>query len=173
MSDRPQYPSYPGDDGKPQPDPGQQPPAYGQEPAAPGYGQAPPPPGYGQAPPPPGYGQAPPPPGYGQAPPPPGFGQAPPPPGYGYPQQPYRPTPTKAVLGLVLGIVSILFCYLGALIGPAAIIVSVMAGKEIDAQPPGALSGRGMATAGMVTGIIGTVLWGAVVALTIIGLSVE
>ncbi|MFF5576427.1 TerD family protein [Streptomyces luteogriseus] len=69
----------------PYPQPGQQPPQYGQVPGQ----TAPPPPGYAQpqapqAPqvpaPPPGYGQATPPPGYGQQPPP--FGQAP----YGAPQ---------------------------------------------------------------------------------------
>ncbi|MEU9630844.1 TerD family protein [Streptomyces luteogriseus] len=78
----------------PYPQPGQQPPQYGQVPGQtapppPGYAQpqapqAPqvpaPPPGYGQPTPPPGYGQATPPPGYGQQPPP--FGQAP----YGAPQ---------------------------------------------------------------------------------------
>ena len=162
MSDRPQYPRYPGDDEPTSPASPSWPPVYGQAPPAPGYGQAPPPPGYGQAPPPPGYGQAPPPPGYGQA---------PPPPGYGYPQQ--QPSSSgKAVWGLVLGIISIVFCYLGMLIGPAAIIVSVLARKDIDAQPPGAVSGRGMATAGLVTGIIGTVGWGAVTVLLVIGLAV-
>lgn len=171
MSDRPQYPSYPGDEGQPpaagqqpgQSPPEQQPPAYGQVPP-PGYGQTPP--AYGQAPP-PGYGQVPP--GYGQ-PPQPGFGHVPP--GYGQPPAPYVPSSTKAVFSLVLGIVSILFCYLGALLGPAAIILSVLAGREID-ERPGALAGKGMATAGLVTGIIGTVIWGLVGVLTIIGLSVE
>lgn len=156
MSDGPQYPSYPGDDDGPRPEP--TPP--------PGWGQAPPPPSYGQAPPPPSYGQAPP--GYGQA--PPGYGQVPP--GY-FPPHHQPPSSTKAVWGLVLGIVSILFCYLGVLIGPAAIIVSVMAGREIDARPPGAMSGKGMATAGLVTGIIGTVVWGAIMALTIVGAVID
>lgn len=171
MSDRPQYPSYPGDD---QPKPPEFPagqPVYGQEPASagpppppqPAYGQVPP--GYGQVP--PGYGQVPP--GYGQVPPPPpGYG---PPPGFGY-ARPQSGSSAKAVWGLVLGIISIAFCYVGVLIGPAAIIVSVLARKDIDARPPGAVSGRGMATAGLVTGIIGTVLWGAVIVLLVIGLTV-
>jgi len=147
VSDHPQYPSYPGDDDlTPPAGPGREPPVYGQQPPSAGSGQAPPP-GYGQAPP-PGYGQA----------PPPGYGQAP---GFGYPQQPHVPTSTKAVLGLVFGILSILFCYLGVLIGPAAIVVSVLARKEIDARP-GAWTGKGMATAGLVTGIIGTIIWGSV-----------
>lgn len=164
MSDGPQYPSYPGEE----PSPGATPPGYGQAPPPPGYGQAPPPPGYGQAPPPPGYGQVPP--AYGQV-PPPGYGQVPP--GYGYGYQGPPKTNGKAVAGLVLGIVSILFCYLGVLIGPVAIILSVMAGKEITAQPPGTAGGKGMATAGLVTGIIGTVIWGAVVALVVVGVLAE
>lgn len=150
MTDRPQYPSYPADDSS-----GTTPPA------APGYGQAPPPPGYGQAPPPPGYGQVPP--GHGQL--PPGFG-------YGY-APPQAPTNGKAVAAMVLGIVSIVFCYLGVLIGPAAIVVSVLASRELGAQPPGAVPGKGMATAGLVTGIIGTVIWGAIITLIIIGVTVE
>jgi hypothetical protein len=175
MSDQPRYPSYPGDEpgqGDPGPVPG---PESGQAPP-PGYGQVPPP-GYGQAPP-PGYGQVPPP-GYGQA--PPVYGQTPehgfaPPPGYGYsyPQQGYgyqqRPaTSTKAVLGLVFGIISILFCYVGLIIGPVAIVLSVMARNEIDEAPPGTVEGRGMAIAGLVTGIVGTLIWAAIIALTVVG----
>jgi hypothetical protein len=152
VTDRPQYPSYPGDDDapaapagtEPLPGYGQMPPAYGQ-PAIPGHGQAPPP-AYGQVPP-PGYG-------------------------YGYPP-PQASTNGKAVAGLVLGIVSIVFCYLGVLIGVAGIILSVMAGREINSQPPGAVPGKGMATAGLVTSIIGTVIWGAVVVLMIIGFSLD
>lgn len=167
MSDQPQYPRYPGDDPEP------------SEPSAgptQGHGQAPPPPAYGQVPP-PSYGQAPPP-SYGQT-PEHGFGPPPQQPGYGYPQQGYgypqqgygyQPRPqssTKAVLGLVFGIVSILFCYVGLLIGPAAIVLSVMARKEIDEAPHGAIEGRGMAIAGLATGIIGTVIWAAVIALIV------
>ena len=160
MSDRPQYPSYPGDDDAP--------PAQPTPDATLGYGQ--PPPSFGQ-PPPPRFGQPPP---FGQQ-PPPGYGQPPPygqqPPGYGY-----RPPPVtngKAVASMILGIVSIIFCYLGLLIGPVAIVLSVLASKDIAAQPPGVAGGKGMATAGLVTGIIGTVIWGAVVALLVIGLNLE
>ena len=74
---------------------------------------------------------------------------------------------------MILGIVSIVFCYLGLLIGPVAIVLSVLASKDIAAQPPGVAGGKGMATAGLVTGIIGTVIWGAVVALLVIGLNLE
>jgi hypothetical protein len=109
-------------------------------------------------------------PGHGQA-PPPGYGYAPPP-GYGYPP-PHRPTSGKAITGMVLGIVSIFFCYLGVLIGPAAIIVSVLASRDIKAQPPGAVSGKGMATAGLVTGIVGTLIWAAIIALIVVAALVE
>ena len=54
-----------------------------------------------------------------------------------------------------------------ALIGPAAIVLSVMARKEIDEAPHGAIEGRGMAIAGLATGIIGTVIWAAVIALIV------
>jgi len=178
MNDQPRYPSYPGDEsGSSDPGPVSGP---GPDQAPPGYGQAPPP-GYGQAPP-PGYGQVPPS-GYGQV--PPVYGQTPehgfgPPPAYGYPQQGYgypqqgygyQPrgaTSTKAVLGLVFGIISILFCYVGLVIGPVAILLSVMARNEIDDAPHGAVEGRGMAIAGLVTGIIGTVIWGGFTALLVI-----
>ncbi|MET0822639.1 MAG: DUF4190 domain-containing protein [Aeromicrobium sp.] len=110
--------------------------------------------------------------------PPPVYGQTPehgfgPPPSYGYPQQGYGYQPrgvtsTKAVLGLVFGIISILFCYVGLVIGPVAIVLSVMARNEIDEAPPGAVEGRGMAIAGLVTGILGTLIWGAVIALIVI-----
>lgn len=178
MSDHPQYPTYPGDDGsKPsQPAPDQQPPGYGQAPPQQGFGQVPP--GYGQVPPqqglgpPPGYGQQ----GYGHV--PPGYG---PPPGYGYPYAPVPATSTKAVVSLVLGIVSIVFCYLGVLIGPAAIVLAVIAKREIGEASPGPYvapgqptptpSGSGMATAGLVTGIVGTVIWGALDVLTIIAVA--
>lgn len=161
MSDRPQYPSYPGDDSEP---------SRAQDDPPPSYGQAPPPPAYGQAP--PAYGQPQPgfpPPGQPQPGfPPPAYAQ--PQQGYGYPQRPQ--TSTKAVLALVFGIVSIFFCYVGVLIGPVAIVLAVLARKEIDAAPRGSVEGSGMAIAGLVTGILGTVVWGAVIALLVVGLSV-
>lgn len=167
MAERPQYPEYPGD--------GQdEPPAYGQAPTPPpNFEKGPPPPGYGQIPP-PSYGQAPPP-GYGQI-PPPSYGQVPPPgysyppPGYGYP----RPrTEGMAVASMVLGITSIFFCYLGVLIGPVAIGLSIAGRRSINAEPPGAVTGKGMATAGLVTGIIGTLIWAAVIAAVVISVQNE
>lgn len=146
----PQYPSYPGSDEPQGPESGQQPPP------PPGYGQAPQgPPAYGQ----PAYGQ----PAYG----PPAHGQ----PAYGQPaygQQPYGygypPAPQasgKATAAMIVGIVSIVFCYLGVLIGPVAIVLAVQAKKDIK-RSNGTRTGDGMATAGLITGIVGTVVWLAI-----------
>jgi hypothetical protein len=155
MPDRPEYPSYPSGDGSDE----QAPPAYGQAP--PQHGQQPPQgqpawgqPQYGQ----PQYGQ----PQYGQ----PQYGQP-----YGYAPRPPVPTNGKAIAALVLGIVSIFFCYLGLLIGPAAIVLGILAGNELKARP-GVQAGEGLARAGLITGIVGTVIWGLVTVLMIIGLTV-
>lgn len=85
--------------------------------------------------------------------PPPGYGA--PPPGYGAPKN-----DTKAVLALVLGISSVLLgwcCFLFGAAGVAAIILGRMSEREIAAHP-GTLTGAGMAKAGFILGIIGTVL---------------
>ena len=132
--------------------PGQQPPAYGQNPYGaageqpPTYGQQP----YGQQP---SYGQQP----YGQQP----YGQAP------YGQQPYgygyagpAPTPGSATAALVVGIISlVLGCAwgIGLLGSPVAWYLGAKAKREIDASN-GQLGGRGLAVAGFVLGIVGTVL---------------
>ena len=87
-------------------------------------------------------------------PPPPGAG------GYGYVQQ---QTNKKAIWALVLGILSLVCC--GLFAGIPAIILGNMAKSEIDASG-GLQSGRGMAVAGFVLGIIG-VVW------TIVALIVE
>jgi hypothetical protein len=148
--------------------PAEQPPAYGQPPypqppygqpqyGQPQYGQ----PQYGQ----PQYGQ----PQYGQ----PQYGQ----PQYGYPQQPgylqpftsYAvPNHTKATTALVLGLISLVggfMCLVPVLVSPFAWVTGHKARKEIRAAN-GQLGGEGMATAGMVLGIIGTVL----LALVVIGI---
>ncbi|KRC63481.1 hypothetical protein ASE12_01115 [Aeromicrobium sp. Root236] len=145
----PQYPGYPGPDESQPQQPGEQPPpppGYGQAPPA--YGQQPPPPpGYGQQPSgQPAYGQQ----AYGQ----PAYGQQP----YGYGYAPPPRTNQKAMWGMIVGIVSIVFCYVGVLIGPAGIILSVMGRKDIK-RSNGAETGDGMAIAGLITSIAGTVLW--------------
>lgn len=109
------------------------------------------------------YAQPTPPHGYGQA--PYGYGQAPY--GYGYPQpyQPYGPQSSqKALWSMILGIGSIvgatvLFCFyvLGIGLGIPAIILGILARKEINASG-GGVTGSGQATAGLVTGIIGIIL---------------
>jgi hypothetical protein len=98
-----------------------------QPPSAP----PPPPPEYG------GYG------GYG--------GQDP----YGQPYQPGGQTSTKAIVALVLGIVSFFVC--GLILSIPAIIIAQSARREIDASG-GRICGRGMATAGFVLGIINVVI---------------
>ena len=59
---------------------------------------------------------------------------------------------------MIVGIVSIVFCYVGVFIGPVAIVLAVLGKKDIK-KSNGAETGEGMATAGLVTGIIGTVVW--------------
>jgi hypothetical protein len=134
--------------------PGQQP--YGQPTYQPTYGQ----PAYGQ----PSYGY--PPPG-GQS------GQ----PGSPYP--PYaafsapRPDHPQANLSLILGIVGIIggfMCGIGFVLSPFAWALGRNAGKEIQASQ-GRLGGEGSAKAGMITGIVGTVLLGIGV-LLLIGVAV-
>jgi hypothetical protein len=125
--------SDPGQPYPPQDPSGQQPP-YGQP-----YGQQQP---YGQ----PGYGQQPP---YGQ----PGYGQ----PGYNWaPKPPEHPSATTAmVLGLI-GLVGILVCGgLTLVVSPFAWVIGSRAVREIDENPT-AYSGREMASAGRVMGIVGT-----------------
>jgi len=146
----PQYPGYPGPDEQPS---GEQPPPPGYGQAPPAYGHQPPPPGYGQQP----YGQQ----AYGQ----PAYGQQPY--GYGYAAPPKNNA--KAMWGMILGIVSIVFCYLGVLIGPAGIVLSVMGRKEIK-RSNGAETGDGMAVAGLITSIVGTVVWLALDVLVVLAI---
>ena len=143
--------------GQPEQQYGQQqyPQQYGQPPyAQPGYGQQQPP--YGPPYPQPTYG----PPSYGY--PPPGGQSGPPVPGY----PPYaafpapRPDHPQSTLALVLGVVGLLFgfsCGVGFLASPFAWAIGRNAVKEIQASH-GRLGGEGTAKAGMITGIVGTVL---------------
>ena len=119
----------------PRPDGEEGSPAYpGQEPTPPG-GQPPP-----EPPPPPS------PPGYG--PPPPGY--QPPVGAYGDGGQQNQ----KALWSMILGILSLVCC--GLVTGIPAIILGNMGKKEINIDS--AQTGRGMAQAGFILGIIGTVL---------------
>jgi hypothetical protein len=78
----------------------------------------------------------------------------PPPSPYGYPPA-QRPTANNAVTALVLGILGLVLC--GPFTAIPAIIVGRNTVREIDASQ-GRLDGRGMAQAGFVLGIVGTVL---------------
>lgn len=90
---------------------------------------------------------------YGTPPPPPNqpYGSSP------YGQQPQGPTGTnnKAIWALVLGILSILCC--GIVAGIPALILGRSAKAEIDASG-GAQTGRGLAQAGFILGII-SIVW--------------
>lgn len=114
-------------------------PAYGQPtPDQPGYGQ----PAYGQ----PSYGV----PAYGQ----PDYGQ--PPAGYGQPAFPAsQKTNTMAILSLIFAFV---FSILGVVFG-------LIAKKQIRERGEG---GGGLATAGIIVGLVFTVIW----ILGIVGISV-
>jgi hypothetical protein len=71
----------------------------------------------------------------------------------GYPAVPKNSG--KAIAALVCGILSLICCGIFAAI--PAIILGVLGRREIDASG-GIVTGRGMATAGLVLGIIGIVL---------------
>lgn len=82
-----------------------------------------------------------------------------------YPMPPGPPPNSgKATTSLVLGIVSIVAC--GLFLGVPAMILSRQAKREI-AESQGRLGGQGLATAGFVTGLIGTV-WSVLVAILVI-----
>jgi hypothetical protein len=94
-------------------------------------------------------------------PPPPNMG---PPPGY----TPYggdgggtQSTSGKAIAALVCGILNIVGCSGIIVMTVLAIVFGVQGQKEVDASN-GRLTGRGMATAGLVLGIIGAVLTPAI-----------
>ena len=78
-------------------------------------------------------------------------GYAPPPP----PGQ-YAQDHPRAILSLILGILSLVLCQL---LGPVAWVIGKRTVDEIDAAP-GSYSGRGLAQAGYICGIVGTVLLG-------------
>ena len=71
-----------------------------------------------------------------------------------YAQVETRRKPGKAIASLVCGIISLFI--LGPILGVVAIVLGVMARKEIAADP--SLDGAGLALAGIITGAIGAVL---------------
>lgn len=94
----------------------------------------------------------------------PGAPPSPPPGPYGY-APPQLPTPSNAVTALVLGILAFVMC--GPFTAVPAIVIGRKAMREIDASQ-GQLGGRGMAQAGFVLGIVGTVI-GVLALLLVIG----
>ncbi len=135
----------PDDSSSEQPPPGQPP-----------FGYPPPPGGY---PPPqqPPSGSPPPPPG--AYPPPQQSPYGYPPPGGGLPPGAVQESNGLAVAALVTGILGLLgncFCF-GGLLSPVAIVVGWI-GKNRADRSDGRVGGRGMAVAGIVLGIVGTVL---------------
>jgi len=96
------------------------------------------------------------PPAYGQVPPP---GWTPPPPGY-YGYAPVPPSDGQAVAAMVLGIIALVgACGYGItlIMSPVALFLGRASMKRIDASR-GQIGGRGLAQAGFIMGIIGTVL---------------
>ncbi|MGD9627784.1 MAG: DUF4190 domain-containing protein [Pyrinomonadaceae bacterium] len=69
--------------------------------------------------------------------------------------QPGGQNQTLAIVSLVLGISSILFC--GGLTGPPALITGIMAKKKAT-NNPAEYGGAGLALGGIITGVLGTLL---------------
>jgi len=67
------------------------------------------------------------------------------------------PTSGKAIASLVLGILSIALIYFGVILGPLAIGFYASARKDLSQVPP-TCKGQGINVAGLVTGIIGTLM---------------
>jgi hypothetical protein len=74
------------------------------------------------------------------------------------------PDHPRATVALILGILGIVAC---SVVAPFALVIGRRAVKEIDASG-GRLGGRGMAQAGFILGVIGTVI----LALSLIGILV-
>ena len=74
-------------------------------------------------------------------------------PGGGYAPALAPPNDSQATLSLVLGIISVLCC---PILGPVALFIGNASRQRIQASG-GTLGGGGLATAGLVLGIIGTI----------------
>ena len=159
------WPSYQPPDANPGPSPQGEPTTGWGQPAPNPYG-----PPQGQPPTPPQYGAPPPVPGqqpYGYS--SPGGGQ----PRYGA-YTPSPPNQPQATTALVLGLISVVgffMCVFPALLGPVAAVMGYRSRKEIEASN-GTLGGGGSATAGLILGIIASVLIGLIllIILLVVGL---
>ncbi|AZK46452.1 DUF4190 domain-containing protein [Paenibacillus lentus] len=96
---------------------------------------------------------------------------------YNYPPAPPQPpghspsgepnTNGKSIVALVLGILAIITPYLGFFIGIIAIIFASLSFKEIKVTRE---KGHGLSIAGMVCGIIGTVIYGIIFLIVILAI---
>jgi Domain of unknown function (DUF4190) len=86
--------------------------------------------------------------------PPPPPAAPPPPPGFDYGAGAPAVTDSKATAALVCGIIGLLLC--GVVLGPVAIYLGTQAKKEIRSSN-GQLKGEGLATAGIVMGVIAVI----------------
>lgn len=75
---------------------------------------------------------------------------------------------TLPIISLVCGIISLMCCWIGFLLGPAALITGYLGKKNAD-DNPNRYGGSGMAMAGMITGGIGTLISVGYFLLVIIG----
>ena len=82
--------------------------------------------------------------------------------------RPVPPTDAKAIVSLVLGILSLLgtMCWLGAPLGIPAIILGTLAIRDIR-RSDGMAGGTGLATAGVVMGSLGSLVFACVVGFAI------
>lgn len=81
---------------------------------------------------------------------------------YYQPPPPPAPMNGKSIAGFVLGILSIVVPYIGLLFGIIAIILSALSLKEIRMRYE---QGRGLAIAGLVCGIVGTLIYAILILL--------
>ncbi|WP_449602211.1 DUF4190 domain-containing protein [Paenibacillus sp. Marseille-Q9583] len=72
------------------------------------------------------------------------------------PPSPPTPMNGKSIAGFVLGVLSIIVPYIGFLLGIIAVVLSALSLKEIRIRYE---QGRGLAIAGLVCGIVGTLLY--------------
>ncbi|MCE3201184.1 DUF4190 domain-containing protein [Paenibacillus sonchi] len=88
---------------------------------------------------------------------------------YYTPPPPPAKTNGKSVAALVLGILSVVTPYIGLLFGIIAIILSAISLKEIRTRYE---QGKGMAIAGLVCGIVGTIIYAVIIALVVVAILV-
>lgn len=84
---------------------------------------------------------------------------------YQYPPPPPARMNGKSIASLVLGILSIVTPYIGLLFGIIAIVLSALSLKEIRTRYE---QGRGLAIAGLVCGIVGTIIYAVIILLLIL-----